>query len=541
MIRPRRALALTLFFTTAACGLSLSPRASAEPGVCLGHAGRGQSPPPTPGAAELRGPPTAARLAGDATAYEPYARATFGAKCMQLELPLSLAGRLEGVSGFPLDRFGDSLGARASASPEVRAGARFSSGLDWAPFALLAEAEVDALTGTAAADPRVAAPGVLGTDGLTLQLRKLHARASLGPSLHLDVGAQTSHFGMGLLANDGAHGWEPGSAVFVDPRRGDRVLRAQLATGPLSAARIVASVGVDKVLGDDLLLEGDSARQAFGALLVGFGEPLSAGAYVVRRHQESAAGRATDVTVADLTAKATVRVPGATLGLETEWALITGTTQLGATPERPTHDVLSLGGAARASLDMGAVGSVLDFLYASGDQNGYDGAQNAFQVDPNFGYGLLLFRHVVASQTARASALAGDPQLVGTAQDVERLPTRGAATNTVALFPRLRVRPIAGLEVYGGPLFALANVPSTDPFNARITGGAPRSALGGPAARALGAEVDVGVRYRALFYGQEVTLGVEAGALFPGAAFTSLEGARMGAVGGGRGMLRWRF
>lgn len=518
-----------------ACGLSFSRRAAAEPDACPDPAGLSGRPP------ALRGPPTAATLGGVATSYAPYARASLGAKCMQLELPLSLAGRVEGISGFPLDRFGDSLGARASASPEVRAGARFSSGLAWAPFALLAEAEVDLLTGTAAAEPIVAAPGALGTDGLALQLRKLHTRVSLGPVVHLDVGAQTSHFGMGLLANDGAHGWEPGSAVFVDPRRGDRVLRAQVIVGPLSDVGIVTSFGVDKVLGDDAMLDGDSARQVFGALLVGVGKPLSAGAYVVRRHQESAAGRATDVTVADLTAKATVKVPGAMLGLETEWALITGTTELGATFERPKHDVLSLGGAARASLDAGAFGTVVDFLYASGDQNNYDSAQNGFQVDPNFGYGLLLFRHVVAAQTARASGLAGDPQLVGTAQDASRLATRGAATNTVALFPRLRVRPLAGLEVYGGPLFAFANVPSTDPFNSRITGGSPRSALGGPAAEALGTEIDLGVRYRALFHGQELTLGVEAGALFPGAGFGAVDGARMGAVGGGRTMLRWRF
>ncbi len=528
-------MAQTLFSACFACGLTLPRPASADPHVCA------RLEPGVQPAAALGGPPTAARLAGDATAYAPYARAPFGAKCMHLELPLSLAGRVEGVSGFPLDRFGDSLGARASASPEVRAGAKFFSGLDWAPFALLAETEVDLLTGTAAAEPRVAAPGALGTEGLTLQLRKLHVRASLGPQLHIDVGAQTSHFGMGLLANDGAHGWEPGSAVFVDPRRGDRVLRAQLITGPLSDIGIVAAAGVDKALGDDLMLEGDSARQVFGALLVGVGKPASGGAYVVRRHQENVAGRATDVTVADLTAKITAQVPGATLGLETEWALITGKTDLGATAEHPVHDVLQLGGAARASVDAGAFGSVLDFLYASGDQNSYDGKQNGFQVDPNFGYGLLLFRHVVASQTARASALAGDPQLVGTAQDVERLATRGSAMNTVALFPRLRVRPAAGLEVYGGPLFAMANVPSTDPFNTRITGGAPRATLGGPAARALGTEVDLGVRYRALFYGQELTLGVEGGALFPGAAFTSVAGARMGAVGGARGMLRWRF
>lgn len=466
----------------------------------------------------------------------------FGTRCMQLELPASLAGRVDGASSFPVDRYGSSFAPGASVSPEVRLGAQFSSGMAWAPIALLVEAEVDLVTGVAARTSDVAGDGFPGSEGLGTELRKLHARASLGKALHLDIGAQTSHFGMGLVSNDGAHGWEPGSAAFVDPRGGDRVLRAQLSTGPHTHAGLALSVGADKVLGDDVLLAGDSARQVFGALLVGAGEPTSAGAYVVRRHQENAAGRATDVTVVDLTAKARLQVPGAVLGLETEWALLDGTTDLGATVERQAHDVLQLGGAARASIDVGAFGAVFDFLYASGDQNPYDSAQNAFHVDPNYSFGLLLFRPVVAAQSARTTSTAADPQLAGTPpQDLERIPTRGSPTNTVGLFPKLRVRPLAGLEVYGGPLFAFANVPNTDVFNTQISGGSPRSSLGGAAGHYLGTELDLGVRYRALIHGSELTVGAECGALSPGNAFLALDNTRMGGVYGGRGMVRYRF
>ena len=412
----------------------------------------------------------------------------------------------------------------------------------WAPFAVLVEAEADVLTGVAASDPGAAGQGYPGSEGLAIDLRKLHARASIARAIHLDVGAQTSHFGMGLLSNDGAHGWEPGSASFSDPRRGDRVLRAQLSTGPHTPAGLALSFGVDKVIGDDVLLAGDSARQVFGAILLGVGKPLSGGAYVVRRHQENAAGRATDVTVMDLTAKATLEIPGATLAVETEWALVNGTTDLGATLEHRTHDVLELGGAARASIDAGVLGAVLDFLYASGDQNPYDGAQNAFHVDPNFATGLLLFRQVMAAQSARTPATAADPLLVARpADDLERVPTHGSATNTVAFSPKLRVRPIDGLELYGGPIFALANVPNADAFNTQIGGGAARSSLGGQAGRYLGTELDLGVRYRAILRGSELTVGVEGGALRPGNAFRAIDESTMGAVYGGRAMLRYRF
>ena len=488
------------------------------------------------------GPPPAARFLGDAKAYVPFTRLVFNARCTLLEVPLSVAGRMEAVSSFPVDRYGNTFAPGLSLSPELRIGARFTTGRLWTRVSLLAEAEADLLTGVSSRGTALGGQGYPGSEGVGLELRKLHARASFAKILSLDVGAQTSHFGMGLVSNDGTHGWEPGSAAFSDPRSGDRVLRAELSTAPLSSAGIVLAVGADKVLGDDNLRAGDSARQLFGALVFGAGSPTSAGAYVVRRHQENAAARTTDVTVVDLTAKTRFKVPGGVLGLETEWAVIDGATQLGATPAFPTHDVLALGGAARVSFDAGAYGAVLDFLYASGDQNPYDRAQNGFQVDPNYAFGLLLFHQVVAAQSARTAATAADPQLVGApAQDLERVPTRGSPTNTVALFPKLRVRPFAGFEVYGGPLFAFANVPSADVFNTQVSGGAPRSALGGDAGRYLGTELDLGVRYRMILRGSELTLGAEGGALAPGSAFLALDNTRMGPVAGGRGMLRYRF
>jgi hypothetical protein len=474
--------------------------------------------------------------------YTPFAHLDVGDQCMRLELPLSLAGRVQGTSSFPVDRYGSVYHPGAATSPEVRVGARFSSGRAWAPFALLVEAEGDVVTGVSAPDPSVAGDGFPGAAGISSQLRKAHARLSLGPYLHLDGGVQTSHFGMGLVSNDGAHNWEPGSASFTDPRGGDRVLRAQIASGPLTPLGFLFTIGADKVIADDILLSGDSARQFFGAAVLGYGKPTTGAVSFIRRHQENSVGRATDVTVVDLTAKTSFQIPGAILGLETEWAFISGATDLGASLEHPVHDVLQIGGAARVSLDTGVLGSVVDFLYASGDQNPTDGAVNAFHVDPNYGFGLLLFQQVMTAQSARTAVVAADPQLVGTpASDLERVPLRGNATNTVAVFPKLRYRPIAGLETYGGPLFAFANVPNTDVFNTQISGGVPHGSLGGPAGRYLGTELDLGVRYRTLVYGSEITIGAEGGVLAPGNAFVNLDNKKMASVTGGRAMLRYRF
>jgi len=304
----------------------------------------GADPSPTrdPCAASATADPTprgsAARLAGDQTEYRPVAATAFGRRCMTLEAPISMTGRVEDVSRFAVDRYGNTFGG-VSLSPQVRLGARFFSGLEWSPIAVLAEAELDAPTGYVRQDPDLPGDGFPADGGLELQLRKLHVRGSLGRTVHLDLGVQTSHFGMGLVANDGAHGWEPGSASFGDPRGGDRVLRAQISTGPHTALSLAVSLGADQVLGDDVLLEHDSAHQVFGAILAGVGKPFSGGAYVARRHQESAAGSATDVTILDLTSKSRTAVSGAVLSLETEWALVLGKTQLVHHPESGTENL----------------------------------------------------------------------------------------------------------------------------------------------------------------------------------------------------------
>jgi len=505
--------------------------------------------PPPCAAPEAPGlhPPGAQVVAGGREHHRPLWGFDLAPDCMRLEIPVRAAVRGDTASSFAVDRYGNELDPGVSLSPVIRLGARFDSGRRLAPFVLHAEYEHDLLTGAVSRSPGIEGQGYYGDRGLDHELRKAYVRGSIGRALHLAVGFQTSHWGMGLLANDGDHGWEPGSARFSDPRSGDRVLRAQLATGPHTGAGLLVAAGGDILAGgplgeDDALLDGDHALEAYAAVLLGYGHPHGGGLYVVQRHQEASDGSATDVTVIDGTARTRVDLDSLVLGLQTELALLTGSTELGPTVEHPEHDVLAFGGALRASLDAGAVGTVIDLLYASGDQNIDDDAQNGFAVDPNFEMGLLLFRHVLAAQTARGSFTAGDPQLVGVPnEDLERIPTRGGPTNTIAVFPRVRYRPVAGLETYAGPLFAFAAMPYVDPFNTQMAGGAQRNSLDGRPGRYWGTELDAGIRYRLNIEGAELTLGVEAGALRPGSALRQLDGSSMAPVYGGRCMLDARL
>jgi hypothetical protein len=467
-----------------------------------------------------------------------------------LEAPISIATRGEYTTGFPVDAAGSDISAGWTLSPRLRLGLRVDSGAQWASTNLHFEYEQDVPTGTVDFRRVPAGVGMPDSGGFDFPLRKAFVRASFKAGVFVQVGVTTNHWGLGLVANDGAHGWEPGSALFTDPRGGDRVLRAMLGSLPLTEARIVATVGGDRVLEDPTLLwanemlpnsgaKDDTAWQVFGAVIFNYAQPSSAGVYLVQRWQNTSDGRFLNATVLDATGTLNRAIGhGTTMQLATELAWVSGTTNLSGTPTNPTQIVDQLGAVLRAAFDFGRVGTVLDLVYASGDQNVDDGGQNGFRANTNFDEGLLLFKQVLAGQTARAPITASSPSLVGDAPTgLERFPTRGAVTNTVTIFPRLWGRPAPNLEIYGGPLFAFADVAQIDPFNTLIAGGVSRNALNGVPGNYFGTECDLGIRYHVHLASTALSVGVEGGAFLPGTAFREASGQLMGSVYGGRVML----
>jgi hypothetical protein len=453
----------------------------------------------------------------------------------RVEPEASVAGRVESASAVPVDKDGGELDGGPSLAPELRIGARLVSGDALGDFVVGAEYEHDLTTGYVRKDSTLDGEGLPEAESLGTELRKANARVSFRRFLNLGGGFMTSHWGLGLVANDGANGWTPGSARFADPRSGDRDLRGWLAVGLSEKLGLVTMFAVSRVVGDDVLLPGDEATQLIGAVQVGRGKDHAGGLYLVRRSQDAESGRGFDATVVDATAASNLYLDWGRLGFGVEAALVLGETTLAATREHMTSDLRQLGLAARAILDARRFGGALDLLYASGDQDLYDGEQTTFKPDPNYDLGLLLFRRVLAAQTGRSVATAGDPEIVGMPpDDLERFPTRGSAAGTFAVFPRALVRPIKELEIYGGPMIAWSTGGPIDPLGTTAAGGAPTNALGGEAGGFLGAEVDLGVRWQYRFRWVELGAGLEAGVLFPGAAL----GDSMDAIFGGRGMFR---
>lgn len=464
---------------------------------------------------------------------------------VDLTTPSTLALSATSIGRFPVDGDGTQIDGEPALDALLRVGLVLDSARMSSTFNVRLEAEYELVGGifsggTTPSPDVLDAPLVEDTDHT---LRKASGRVTLGPFLTVGGGFMTSYWGLGLIANDGAHGWEPGSARFTDPRGGDRVLRAFALSGPWTDAKLMVIAAVDQVQGDDVLRAGDEATQAIAAVTVGDVDRRHLGLYGVYRMQTTRDGAETNVTVGDVFGRWSGRLANRvkyTAALES--ALIVGETDLGPSTEFPTHDVFQLGVAAEAAFDAGSFGGVLSAFFASGDRDAADGEQNAFKADVGFEQGLLLYKVVLAGQSGRGPITAADPDLVGyPADDLDRLTTRGAVTNTFALFPRVWGRPLAGLEVYGGPLFAWSAVEVADPRASRLAGGVPTNVYGGTPGGYLGTELDVGVRYRVLAAGATLTAGLEAGVFTPGSAFEDAEGNRRGALQGARLSLEGRL
>jgi hypothetical protein len=135
-----------------------------------------------------------------------------------------------------------------------------------------------------------------------------------------------------------------------------------------------------------------------------------------------------------------------------------------------------------------------------------------------------------------------DPNLTGyPAEDLNRIPTRGNISNTIAIFPKAWWRPISGLELYGGVLLALAETDYTDPLNTRLAGGQAKNPLNGNPGGIYGLEFDIGLRFRGLINGTRLTFGIEAGTFLPMSAFVNANNESMPPVFGGRATVAYEL
>jgi hypothetical protein len=378
----------------------------------------------------------------------------------------------------------------------------------------------------------------------------------------LRAGQQPSHWGLGIVANDGDH-----PSLFGDYRYGDISERVLFATRPAGRdSPFTVAVAADVVYRDNyaILTHGDDAYQ--GILAATYERNAhEVGLYGVYRHQQHAQTSdesyypyddTIDVGIIDLYGRFIEPVPGSD-------AFVFGAgevaTYLGSTnDERSAAQALSgertairaYGGAVQLGVvhqahcscvraspsaqqdpSFGDIVGQVEVGYASGDANPYDDVEHRFTFNPNHKVGLLLFDEIMRFQTARAATAAQDPLLANSSRPqpgANLLPSNGGVFGAQYVNPTVVIRPRRWLDLKGGAVIAMATADVVDPYRL-ATQGAYVNYLGGdPKRRDLGVELDGGFETRThLDYGFVLTLGAQGGVLFPGGALANAAGETM--------------
>jgi hypothetical protein len=363
-----------------------------------------------------------------------------------------------------------------------------------------------------------------------IRLRRLYGSLVI-PPVALRVGRQRSEWGLGMLANAGET--ELDALRFGAPRYGDVVDRATLYFWPLmlhrGAARpeaLLVTLGGDRVVRDALADRDrdDEAWQALGTVSW-HGDGWEAGAYYLYRRQDNALKDRTRVHAVDLFGRVEARLGDLRLRAGAELAMLAGSTEMMRSPTVPdAADVFGLGAMLEGRVDWRWLNAALEAGYASGDSDPFDDRFGAFSFHADHEVGLVMFEEFGGAVSAVQAANVSDPTFAqAPPRGFDQLPSDGAVSNAVYLFPRLGVRPLEFLDLLGGFLVAWGARPLVDPFWSGVHG-ASIGPFGAPAARALGWEVDAAVRLR-MSQGPVRVFGILEGGWFdPGAAYADPKG-----------------
>ncbi len=364
------------------------------------------------------------------------------------------------------------------------------------------------------------------------------------------VGQQPSHWGMGILANDGDH-----PTLFGDYYGGSIAERIAFATKPAGKdSPFTVAIAGDLVFKDATadLTDDDRAFQGVLAAFYADKHENMIGFYGVYRHQrrtrETLPGREFDETIGvwvfDSSGKFNAKIPGSSGHVfgEYEVAYLLGDTSyyrtVNQTRNNEREDIRALGAAARlgaattaGSGDQrwGNFVATLEWGWAQGDANPNDGVTHRFRFDPNHNVGLILFDEVLAWKTARAASIAADPGLTGRPPaGSELLPSNGGVFGATYLNPTVVWRPTRPLDLKLGAVIAQTTADFVDPVQVATTGRFRNYDGGDPKSHDLGVELDVGAEYRlALDYDMTLALGAQGGVLFPGNAFADQAGNKL--------------
>ncbi len=376
-----------------------------------------------------------------------------------------------------------------------------------------------------------------GWDLKNAELRQLWLHWK-SPWFLLRAGQMGSHWGFGLLANDGRP--TPGRLGLQD--QGDLSDRVLLATRPLArvfpdawAGKLVAALGGGLVYRDEnsSLRNGDVAGEALLSIFYP-GDELWAGLYVAGRFAKDFGGTDLDVLALDFHAKWEPEEEQSGPLAGAEMVYVVGATNRLITATAPDGVGISAFGAiARLGwvMETWNIRPLVEVGFASGDTNPHDDTVSSFSFDPDYKVGLVLFDTVIRSLSAMDAQQSADPQRVGIAiSGTDQLATGGKVSNTFYVYPQISLCPIKPLTLMLAVLYARSVTEFSQVYQTFDHGGVPTNAYGKVSpGRELGWELDMGIDWaQALWNDLQLNAGVQAGWFMPGSAFDNADGSRPG-------------
>ncbi len=405
------------------------------------------------------------------------------------------------IESLPADWEVDAEGTDVGWGPALDSRLRLGGGLSH-DEALRAEAQVDLFTGQLAGATWDLSPldergrdanDALGLEGVVPREALVGART---PWFDVELGLQTSSWGLGVVANDGAT-----DPLFGRSDFGDRAIRLRLATAPFARKGgderfpLFVLLAGDRVVADDLarMWEGDIAWQGIAAAMFRE-ERHAAGVYGVVRDQVSAHGDHTRAHVADAFVDWTLRSKGGTeVRLATEGAAVLGTTDAVTSYVAPDGLRIRQGGlAVRTELGRDRWRLHARAALASGDASTDDAVLTDYRFDRDFDVGMVLFDEVLGDIALGTIPLVSDPSLAAEPPDgVDALADEGAFRSAFALQPAATVSPLPWIELRLGLVAAWSTGPVEQLYYTFRNGGVPTNHAGQPTdGRWLGSEVD---------------------------------------------------
>lgn len=365
----------------------------------------------------------------------------------------------------------------------------------------------------------------------------------------LRIGRQPVNIGTGIQNADG--NGRPNRFGFS--RAGNSVDRVLFATKPLEAFKakedrnlspnegLILALAYDRYVGDDPHLFRDDVNQLvtafrFAAPRYSFGRDLLIAGNYAYRFDKQYTTRIHNVGLRAMSRFGDVYAGfeavtnlGTTREISTAYGLITNDPPIDQT-------IRSVGARAVTRYDRPTWSAYLEFDFASGDPDPTPRTpltQFTFAEDTNVG--LLLFKHVMAFQSARSAASGVEllRRLGATTYPAEAVNTRGSFTNAIAIFPQFDVRPHEDVLFRFGTLFAWAAVPVNDAIaSLRARDGNTIdddlvNFAGGKPARYYGTELDGRFQWR---YEKHFLFDLEGAVLIPGPALQNADGRAVRSV-----------